>query len=59
MFIYREEVYAPDTPRKRMADIILAKQRNGPTGDVTLTFQGEYTRFRDFIPEIPVDGPSW
>ncbi len=55
VFIYREEVYTPDTPRKRMADIILAKQRNGPIGDVTLTFQGEFTRFRDFIPEIPVE----
>jgi len=58
VFIYRDEVYNPDTPRKKMADIILAKQRNGPIGDVTLTFQGEFTRFRDFIPEIPIEGDS-
>ncbi len=60
VFIYREEVYVPETPRKKMADIILAKQRNGPIGDVTLTFQGEYTRFKDFVPEVPYDAPgSW
>ncbi len=51
-FIYREEVYEPETPRKGMADIIIAKQRNGPIGDVPLTFLGEYTRFENYIPEI-------
>ncbi|HSD53183.1 MAG TPA: DnaB-like helicase C-terminal domain-containing protein, partial [Burkholderiales bacterium] len=45
MLIYREEVYEPDTPRKGIADIIIAKQRNGPTGEVHLTFLGKYTRF--------------
>jgi replicative DNA helicase len=45
MMIYREEVYEPDTPRKGIADIIIAKQRNGPTGEVHLTFLGKYTRF--------------
>ncbi len=58
VFIYREEVYNPETTRKRMADIILAKQRNGPIGDVTLTFQGEFTRFRDFVPDMPFEAPS-
>jgi len=47
MLIYREEVYEPDTPRKGVADIIIAKQRNGPTGDVHLTFLGKYTRFEN------------
>jgi replicative DNA helicase len=47
MLIYREEVYEPDTPRKGIADIIIAKQRNGPTGEVHLTFLGKYTRFEN------------
>jgi replicative DNA helicase len=47
IMIYREEVYEPDTPRKGIADIIVAKQRNGPTGEVHLTFLGKYTRFEN------------
>jgi len=47
MLIYREEVYEPETPRKGIADIIIAKQRNGPTGEVHLTFLGKYTRFEN------------
>ncbi len=59
VFIYREEVYDPDTTQKNMADIILAKHRNGPTGDIRLTFQGQFTRFRNFVPEIPMPyGPG-
>ncbi len=50
-FIYREEVYDPDTPRKGIADVIIAKQRNGPVGDVHLTFLGEYTKFENLIAE--------
>ena len=50
MMIYREEVYEPDTPRKGIADIIIAKQRNGPTGEVHLTFLGKYTRFENLAP---------
>jgi replicative DNA helicase len=45
MLIYRDEVYDPNTTRKGIADIIIAKQRNGPTGEVHLTFLGQYTRF--------------
>jgi len=41
------EVYEPETPRKGIADIIIAKQRNGPTGEVHLTFLGKYTRFEN------------
>ena len=45
--IYREEVYDPNTTRRGVADIIIAKQRNGPIGEVQLTFLGEYTRFEN------------
>jgi replicative DNA helicase len=47
VMIYREEVYEPETPRKGIADIIVTKQRNGPTGEVHLTFLGKYTRFEN------------
>ncbi|MQY51213.1 replicative DNA helicase [Rhodocyclus tenuis] len=47
MFIYRDEVYNPDTQDKGLAEIIIAKQRNGPIGTVQLTFLGEYTRFEN------------
>ena len=47
MFIYRDEVYNPDTPDKGTAEIIIGKQRNGPIGMVRLTFLGEYTRFEN------------
>lgn len=45
MFIYREEYYKPDTEKRGIAEIIVAKQRNGPTGTVELAFLKEYTRF--------------
>lgn len=48
LFIYRDEVYKPDSPDKGTAEIIISKQRNGPTGKITLTFLGEYTRFESF-----------
>jgi replicative DNA helicase len=47
MFIYRDEVYRPDADNKGTAEIIIGKQRNGPTGKVTLTFVNEHTRFED------------
>ncbi|MFC1838674.1 replicative DNA helicase [Thermodesulfobacteriota bacterium] len=51
-FIYRDEAYNPTTEENRnIAEIILAKQRNGPTGYFKLTFQKEYTRFRDYTEE--------
>ncbi len=49
LFIYRDEVYNPDTADKGTAEIIIAKQRNGPIGRVRLTFLGEHTRFENFI----------
>ncbi|MDH3748900.1 MAG: replicative DNA helicase [Gammaproteobacteria bacterium] len=51
VFIYREEVYNPDTPKKGLADISIAKQRNGPIGDFLLTFVGKYTKFENFVPD--------
>jgi len=48
LFIYRDEVYNPDTPRKGIAEIIIAKQRNGPVGKVDLTFIGRHTRFENY-----------
>jgi replicative DNA helicase len=50
-FIYRDEVYNKNEENRNVAEIILAKQRNGPTGYFKLTFQPEYTRFRDHIEE--------
>jgi replicative DNA helicase len=45
LMMYREEYYKPDTPDKGIAEVIIGKQRNGPTGTVRLAFLGEYTRF--------------
>ena len=47
-FIYRDEVYNDNSPEKGIAEIIIAKQRNGPIGTVRLTFLGQYTRFENF-----------
>ena len=54
IFIYREEVYDKQTPRKGIADINIAKQRNGPVGEFPLTFLGQFTKFENYVPEIEV-----
>ena len=52
-FIYREEAYVEDTDKKGIAEIIVAKQRNGPIGSVELAFLHQYTKFEDlaFVPQ--------
>ena len=52
MFIYRDEVYNPDSPDRGMAEIIVAKQRNGPTGIVRLAFLENYTKFVNMARDI-------
>ncbi len=47
MFIYRDDYYDKDSPRKNIAEIIIAKQRNGPIGTVDLAFLPQYTQFTD------------
>ena len=48
LFLYRDEVYNPDSTEKGSAEVNIGKHRNGPTGTVRLTFLGEYTRFQNY-----------
>nr|VFK62127.1 MAG: primary replicative DNA helicase [Candidatus Kentron sp. TUN] len=48
LFIYRDEVYNEDSPDKGMAEIDIAKQRNGPIGRINLTFLGKHTKFENY-----------
>jgi replicative DNA helicase len=48
LFIYRDEVYNPASEKKGIAEIIVAKQRNGPTGPFNLTFLGKHIRFENY-----------
>jgi replicative DNA helicase len=50
-FIYRDEIYNPESAEKGVAEIIIGKQRNGPIGKFRLTFLGQYTRFESHAPE--------
>ena len=59
-FIYRDEVYNPQSREQGIAEILVAKQRNGPIGDVRLAFRSEFTRFEnleELLPE-PADGQA-
>jgi len=51
MFIYRDEVYNPESQEKGVAEIIIGKQRNGPIGMAKLAFMGKYTRFDNLAPD--------
>jgi replicative DNA helicase len=48
LLIYRDEVYNKETPKKGVAEIDLAKHRNGETGDIRLTFRGQNARFENY-----------
>ena len=54
-FVYRDEVYNPDTPDKGVAEFIIGKHRNGPVGTVRLAFQNEYTLFENLAEEEAYD----
>ncbi|MCK5569480.1 MAG: replicative DNA helicase, partial [Spirochaetes bacterium] len=55
-FLYRDELYNPNTPDKNIAEVIIQKQRNGPTGNFKLRFSKEYTSFENL--ESWEDGES-
>lgn len=49
MFLYREDYYNPETENKNITDVIVAKNRNGPTGTIPVYFHKEYVRFQDLL----------
>ncbi|NLC44068.1 MAG: replicative DNA helicase, partial [Clostridiales bacterium] len=48
VFLYRDEYYNPDTEKQNIAEAIIAKQRNGPTGTVELVWLGQFTKFASY-----------
>ena len=56
VFIYRDEVYNETSPDKGTAEIIIAKQRNGPIGKLRLAFLGQYCCFRNFTRQSAYNG---
>lgn len=61
MFLYRDEIYNEDTPEPGIAEVIISKHRNGPTGSVKLGFVGQFTKFmnltnqEEILPTIEID----
>ena len=47
MFLYREDYYNPETERKNVTDVLISKQRNGPVGQISLSWRPKYTRFEN------------
>jgi replicative DNA helicase len=56
LLIYREEVYDKNTTKRGIAEIDLAKHRNGEIGTFLLTFQGQYSRFSNYAAEAYAEG---
>jgi replicative DNA helicase len=52
VLLHREDAYEKESPRAGEADFIVAKHRNGPTGTITVAFQGHYSRFVDMAPGV-------
>jgi len=59
LFIYRDEQYNKDSKDKGKAEVIIGKQRNGPTGTVSLAFLGEFTRFDNYASPKFAGDVSW
>lgn len=53
ILIYREDYYNPNTPKKNIAEVIVAKQRNGPVGTIELLFQKDFARFENLARRVP------
>ncbi|WP_438315363.1 replicative DNA helicase [Candidatus Caldatribacterium sp. SIUC1] len=53
ILIYREDYYNPNTSKKNIAEVIVAKQRNGPVGTVELLFQKDFARFENLARRVP------
>ncbi|HAS52278.1 MAG TPA: replicative DNA helicase [Gammaproteobacteria bacterium] len=58
-FLYRDEVYNPETAEKNIAEVIIGKQRNGPIGKCNLTFMGNFIRFESYAPESYSTGSGY
>ncbi|WP_222927174.1 replicative DNA helicase [Thermosediminibacter litoriperuensis] len=58
-FLYREDYYNPDTDRKNIAEVIIAKQRNGPTGKVELVWLSQYTKFVSIEKHRQIDAAKY
>ncbi len=58
MFLYRDEIYNPESEQKGVAEIIVAKHRNGPTATVKMAFLGHFTRFENMSKRLDPAGPA-
>jgi replicative DNA helicase len=56
LFIYRDEVYNKETSDRGVAELVIAKHRNGPTGMIRLAFIGKYTKFANLSSQMPING---